>query len=250
MSYTVSRVSALANVSIRTLHHYDEIGLVRPSMRSEGGYRLYSLADLQRLQQVLFFRELDFPLDEIKQMLDEPGFDRKNALKQQAAQLEARLHRITVVLNAVKETISNLEGNQEMSAESMFKGFDQTQYEEETEQRWGNTDAYRISKTRTASYTPQQWEQLKSESDAIYVRLALAMNAGVKADSDAAVALAEEHRLSIDKWFYPCSHEMHRGLGDMYVADPRFTKNIDRYGAGVSAFLREAIFANAARHGC
>lgn len=248
MSHTVSRVAALANISIRTLHHYDEIGLVRPSARSEAGYRLYTIGDLQRLQQVLFFRELEFPLEEIKRVLDDPNFDMKAALELQAAQLTARMERTRMILATVQKTLSALEKGEAVSAEVMFENFDQSQYEGEVQERWGETESYRISRARTSQYTPAQWETLKAEAGALYVKLGLALKSGVPAHALAVMALAEAHRQHIETWFYPCSHAMHRALGDGYVSDPRFTRNIDKYQTGLSQFLRDAIHANADRH--
>ncbi len=129
-----------------------------------------------------------------------------------------------------------------------FEGFDPKIYEEEVKQRWGETEAYRESRRRTARYTKEQWSELKGEADAISRALAERLAAGAAATETAVLELAERHRRHIERWFYPCSYELHRGLGELYVSDARFTKNIDRARPGLAMFLREAIVANAARH--
>ena len=131
----------------------------------------------------------------------------------------------------------------------IFDGFDPAQYEAEAEQRWGHTDAYAESARRTKSYTPADWEKLRDEQASIYGALVSAMKSGKTADDEAVMDIAEQHRLSIDRWFYACSHAMHRGLADMYEADERFAQNIDKFGEGLTPFLAAAIRANAARNG-
>jgi hypothetical protein len=131
----------------------------------------------------------------------------------------------------------------------IFDGFDPGKYDEEVQQRWGNADAYKISTRRTKSYTETDWLELRDEQKAIYADAFAALKAGKQPDDPAALAVAERHRLSIDRWFYPCSPRMHRGLADMYEADQRFAANIDKHGAGLTKFLAAAIRANAARAG-
>ena len=126
---------------------------------------------------------------------------------------------------------------------AMFDGFDPAQYEDEAKQRWGDTDAYAESQRRTRSYGKAEWSQIKSEADAIYQRLADLMRAGTPVDDPAVRAAVAEHRAHITRWFYPCSEEIHRGLGAMYVADPRFTANLDKVVPGFARFLRDAFNA-------
>ena len=129
----------------------------------------------------------------------------------------------------------------------VFGESDPAQYEEEARQRWGDTEAYRESQRRTATYTKDDWQRIKTETDELYRRIAEAMRSGAPADSPEAMDLAEEHRRQISEFFYDCGYEVHRGLGEMYVTDQRFTENLDRYGAGLAAYLRTAILANADR---
>lgn len=249
MGYTVSRVAELSRVSVRTLHHYDDIGLLHPSGRTESGYRLYTDADLERLQRVLFFRALGFGLDDIKKLMEEPGYDVRSALLLQRELLQGRIVQTQSMLDAVNNILESLDKGEAMDTENLFQNFDATPYEEEVEQRWGETDAFRISKKRTASYSKADWEKLKNESHTHHQSLAALLRAGCPADSEDAMQLAEAHRIHIDHWFYPLSHTMHCALGDMYVQDERFRKNIDRYGEGLSVYLRDAIRANARRRG-
>jgi DNA-binding transcriptional MerR regulator len=248
---TVSEVARLANISVRALHHYDEIGLVRPSGRSGAGYRLYAPADLARLQQVMSFKVLGFPLEEIRRLLGDSKFDLRAALELQRRLLVEKSEQVQMLVAAVDAALAALEkGTKKMDGTKMFGafgGFDPAIYEEEAKKRWGENDAHRESAKRTARYTKKQWAELTAESDGIYQAIAAALDRGESPTDAALVELAERHRLHIERWFYPCSKEMHRKLGELYVDDPRFRKNIDRHRSGLAAALRDAIAANAAR---
>ncbi|HEY0483553.1 MAG TPA: MerR family transcriptional regulator [Kofleriaceae bacterium] len=249
MAFTVGELSKLTGVTVRALHHYDEIGLVRPSQRTAAGYRLYDEADVLRLQQVLVFRELGVPLDEIGPAI-EAAADRAALLRKHRAQLADKRGRLDAMLAAVDAALEVLEkGKQTMTPEdfkTMFDGFDPTEYEDEARERWGKTDAYQESARRTRQYGKAEWEAIKNESEAIYARLGQLMRQGAAASDPAVQAVVEDHRQHIDRWFYPCSKRMHQGLGEMYVADPRFTANLDKQaGDGFARFLRDAIAASA-----
>jgi DNA-binding transcriptional MerR regulator len=246
--HTVGEVAKLARVSVRTLHHYDEIGLLEPSGRTESGYRLYTSRDLERLQQVLFFRELGFALEDVTRILRDPAFDRKQALIAQRAMLVEKGKRLEAMVALVDRTLESLEKGQVMDAEQIFEGdFQPGAYEEEVKERWGRTDSYAESKRRTSRYTKDDWQRMRQEAEAIAQELADAFGAGVRAKDARATDLAERHREHIDRWFYPCSREMHVGLGEMYVADPRFAEHYDRRKPGLSQFVCDAIKANAKR---
>jgi DNA-binding transcriptional MerR regulator len=250
MALKVSEVARLAGVSVRTLHHYDEIGLVRPSGRSEAGYRLYAPSDVERLQQVLFFRELEFALDEIQKMLEDPDFELGAALRLQKRLLTERAVRTNALIAAVDAAIDSLEKGTTMTPEErleVFGDFKPEEHEAEAEQRWGHTETYKESMRRTRSYRKQDWLEIKAEAGAIYGDLARLLGEGVAADSVQAMDVAERHRAHITRWFYPCPPELHRGLGQLYVDDPRFTANIDKFAPGVAAFARDAFAANADR---
>jgi hypothetical protein len=129
----------------------------------------------------------------------------------------------------------------------VFQGFDPTQYAEEAEQRWGESDAYRESARRTSAYTKEDWLRIRAEADDVCSQFASAFSGGVAADSDEAMEVAEAHRQHISRWFYECSYDVHRGLADLYVADERFAANYERYAPGLTQFIHDAIHANAAR---
>ena len=247
MAFTVGELSRLTGVTVRALHHYDEIGLVRPSQRTAAGYRLYDDADVLRLQQVLVFRELGVPLDEIGPAIDQ-ATDREALLRKHRAALVDRRARIDAMVAAVDAALKVLEKGKTMMQpedfKAMFDGFNPEDHEEEARQRWGGTDAYKESARRTKQYGKPEWDAIRRESDGIYARLRELMQEGAKPSDPAVQAAVEDHRLHIDRWFYPCSRHMHHGLGEMYVADPRFTANLDKVAPGFARFLRDAIAAS------
>jgi DNA-binding transcriptional MerR regulator len=243
---TIGAVARLAGISIRTLHHYDAIGLLTPGGRTDSGYRLYDGRDLERLQQILLLRELGMGLDEIARVLDDPAFDRLEALREQRTRLERSRKRTTRLIAAVDKAIAAAEEGRTMTPEEsleVFGDFDPSQYEDEVKQRWGDTDAYRESARRTKAYTKQDWQQIGVESHEINQAFIALMERGVPADSPEAQAVAERHRGHISKWFYQCSPEIHAGLGQMYVADHRFTENIDKAKPGLARYMSDAIAA-------
>lgn len=246
MSYKIKDVAEMAGVSVRTLHHYDHIGLLKPETVTAAGYRLYTDHDLERLQQVLFFKELGFSLREIKKILDNPQFDRKKALIAQKKLLLEKKKRLEKIIRSVEKTIASMEGGIEMSKEDMFQAFDmsaiekhQQKYAEEVKQTYGHTDAYKESRKKTSKYTKEDWAAIMKEMDAIYKKIADGMDKG-PTDPDVQEAV-HEWRQHISKNYYECNLEMFRGLGDLYVNDERFTQNIDKYRPGMAAFLREAM---------
>jgi DNA-binding transcriptional MerR regulator len=248
-TWTVSEAAKIAGVTVRALHHYDSIGLLTPEARTEAGYRLYRSVDLERLQQILLMRQLGMPLEEIRRALDDPGYDRRRALQAQHTQLEQRLEDVQAMLRGVDAALSSLEGDDEMTTEKMFEGLglDQAELEAEAKERWGETDSFKESARRTKKYGKEDWAKINAEADAIYRELQQRRAAGVAADDEAAMELAEQHRQHIDRWFYPCSHEMHAQLAEGYVADERFTAFYDRIAEGLAVYLRDAIVANGAR---
>lgn len=248
---TVGEVARLANVTVRTLHHYDAIGLVRPSGRTAGGYRLYDDADLERLQTVLFYRELGFGLEEIAAALGDPDFDRGAALRQQRKLLQQQTERVNRMIAAVDDAIDAHDRGATMSDDAMFAVFgeDQRERQREAQQRWGDTDAWAQTRQRTTSYTRRDWQDVKAESETIMQRIADVYRSGAPADSDAAMDAVEAHRRQISERFYDCSHDMHMALADMYVADPRFTATYEALASGLTGWVRDAIHANAQRAG-
>lgn len=250
MAYTIGEVAKLAHISVRTLHHYDELGLLKPSERSDAGYRLYSPEDLERLQHVLFYKELGFGLDEIASLMADPKVDRARALIKQRGLIERQIRRFEAMLHLIDKTLVSLEGGFNMSKEEMFEvfgDFDPTKYEDEVKERWGHTDAYKESARRAKRYTKEDWKRFKDESHEITRAIASLIDQGVPPNDPRAMDAVERHRLQIDKWFYPCSREMHAELGKMYVADPRFTATYEKIRPGMAEYVRDATAANAAR---
>jgi DNA-binding transcriptional MerR regulator len=247
---TVGAVARLAHTSVRALHHYDAIGLLRPSGRSRAGYRVYTSADLERLQQILFFRELGFSLEDIGRILGDRGFDRRAALVAQRALLVEKGERLRAMVALVDRTLASMEGGKTMKPEEMFEvfgDFDPRAHEEEAERRWGKTDAYAESKRRTQRYGKDDWKAIRDEMSAIDAAWVAAMEAGARPTDAVAMDVAERARLQIDRRFYPCSHAMHEGLGNMVVSDARFTERYEKLRPGLAQFVCEAIRANAER---
>jgi len=236
----VGNVAAISGVTVRTLHHYEEIGLLVPAGRSGAGYRQYGEADCDRLSRILYYRELGFPLDVIATLLDDPRQDRYGHLERQHALLNERLARIqAMVASLEREMEAHMTGHNLTAEERLevFGDFDPVEYEDEARERWGESDVYKQSQDRAKRYSKDDWKRIKDEMADLNDRLVTAMNAGVPATSDAVTTLAEEHRLVIARWFNECSHEMHRGLGAMYVDDQRFTANIDTTAPRLAAYL-------------
>ncbi|RBY74988.1 MerR family transcriptional regulator [Blastococcus sp. TF02-09] len=246
----VGEVAALTGVTVRTLHHYERISLLVPSGRTSAGYRQYSAADLDRLHQVLLYRELGFSLEEVATLLDDPSADTAEHLRRQHRLLRERLERTTAMVAAVEKEMEARSMGIALTPEEKFELFGEhysEDYEREAEERWGDTEAWAQSQRRTAAYTTEDWAGIQQEADGIHGRLAEALRAGVPADSEQAMDLAEEHRQHIVRWFYGCSPEMHAGLGRMYVEDERFTATYERIAPGLAQYVSTAVQANAAR---
>jgi MerR family transcriptional regulator, thiopeptide resistance regulator len=250
--YSVGQVARFAGVSVRTLHHYDELKLLSPGGRSRAGYRRYDDADLVRLQQILFYRELGFPLDEIAAILDDPHADTLTHLRRQHDLLAAREGRLRDMVAAVRRAMEAEQMGISLTPEERFEVFgeqDPAQHAEEAKERWGETEAYRESQRRTRSYSKDDWVRIKAAGDDLDRRAGEAVRRGVAPDTTEAMDLAEEHRQNIARWFYDCPYPMHRGLGDMYLADERFTQRYEQIAPGLAEFMRAAIHANADRAG-
>jgi DNA-binding transcriptional MerR regulator len=248
--YTVGRVADLSGVTIRTLHHYDEIGLLSPSGRSAAGYRLYEDSDLERLRRILFYRELGFDLTEISAIIDDPRTDALGHLRRQRGLLAERIGRLSAMVEAIDYEMEARTMDIRLTPEERFEVFGEFRPEdhaEEAERRWGETDSYKESNRRVSAYKKEDWQRLKAEEEEIRNRLAAAFESGLAPDSEEATTAAEAHRQHISRWFYECSHEMHRGLTDMYVSDERFRSNYDATSPGLAAFIKEAAHANAGR---
>ena len=251
VSFSVGQVAELAGVTVRTLHHYDEIGLLSPSDRSAAGYRRYGDTDLARLRRILFYRELGFPLDEIATILADPHTDAAAHLRRQHRMLLDRIERLQQMVAAVEKELEATQMGISLTPEEQFEvfGTDKVggEWAEEAERRWGDTDSYQESQRRAAGYTKDDWIRIKAEGDEGLRTFAELQRSGVAPDSPAATEAAEQARQYISRWFYDCSREIHRGLADMYVADERFTRVYDAVAPGLAQYVHDAIVANADR---
>jgi len=250
MSYTVGKVASLAHISVRTLHYYDELGLIVPSARSDSGYRLYTDEDLLGLQQVLFFKALGFDLHRIQFLIKDPSFNRLQALTEQRNLTNIQIKRLKKVVDLIDKAILDFEGERAMSNKEMFEvfgEFDPSEFEEEVNERFGGTEAYAESARRTKKYGKKDWERMKKEEGEIFGSLTKLMEKGVAPDDEQAMDGVEQYRLHIDHWFYPCSRRMQGELGKMYLADQRFKDNFDKVHQGLSIYVSEAIAANVER---
>lgn len=260
--YTVGQVAALSGVTVRTLHHYDQVGLVRPSGRTSSGYRQYDDADLTRLHRVLSYRELGLSLDTILSILNgtdgtagvpETGTALGHLRRQHELVLD-RIGRLQRMLGHIEKAMEAEQMGISLTPEEQFQVFgphwdpqEQAELAAEAEQRWGETDLWAESRRRTSSYTAEDWAAIKAEAAEVEAGLADAMRREVPPGSVEAMDRAEAHRAHVSRWFYDVSPDAHRGLADMYVADPRFTAHYDQVEPGLAAYLREAVHANAER---
>jgi DNA-binding transcriptional MerR regulator len=249
-SYSVGRVADLSRVTIRTLHHYDEIGLLSPGGRSDAGYRVYEDSDLERLQRILFYRELGFTLKEISTIIDDPDTDAMGHLRRQRRLLVERIERLGAMVDAIDYEMEARTMDIKLTPEERFEVFGEFRpgdHAEEAERRWGETESYKESNRRVSKYTKEDWLELKAEGEDIEARLAAAFEAGLAPESEEAMNGAEAHRQHISRWFYECTYEMHRGLAEMYVSDERFRSHYDKQAPGLALYIKEAANANAER---
>lgn len=247
---TVGQVAERLGVTVRTLHHYDEVGLVRPSERSAAGYRLYTAEDLTRLQHVVVYRRLGFALEEVAQLLDHPESVEQHLRRQRDA-VTQRMAELQALVAAIDTALERERMGMKLTKEEQKELFGDGYSDElaaEAQERWGDTDAWQESQRRTSSYTKEDWVRIKAEFEQVQQAFAEAKRSGAAPDSAQAMDAAEAHRRHIADRYYELDHDAHRGLGDMYVADPRFTKNYEDLEPGLAQYVRDAIHANADRH--
>ncbi len=244
MPYTVHQLATLAGISVRTLHHYDEIKLLSPA-RGANGYRLYGEPELLRLQQILFFRELELPLEEIAAILAQPDFDVAKALKEHRVKMELKRERLAGLIVTIDKTLAKVAGEREMTDEELFDAFfeehmekHEKEYAREAEERWGNTEAYKQSVERTKHLTKDDFKRIAREGDALMKEIAASIESGPA--SEQTQELIARHYESL-RTFYDPSFEMYRGLGQMYVDDPRFRAYFEKYDARLPEFMRDAM---------
>lgn len=243
---TVGEVARLVGVSVRTLHHYEAVGLLKPSQRSNTGYRLYSAQDVETLHTILVYRELEFPLEKIGQILAE-GKPPVEELYRQRDLLKEKQSHLRSVLDSVQTMIEVHTMKETMNAASRAKA-SYAQYRKEAETAYGTTDAYRQSAQRTGNFTEADWERISTGTDVFEDACATAMKDGVEPGSARANELAEKHLEWMQNYF-DCSYNQQVLIGLTYVSDPRFTAYYDQKASGLADWLNRAIRANAANHG-
>jgi DNA-binding transcriptional MerR regulator len=237
MTYTIQQLAALAGVSVRTLHHYDQIGLLHPSRNEKNGYRVYEHRDLLFLQQILFYRELDFSLEEIGKLLHDPRFDLTTALRDQRHMLELKKKRLTRLIATITKTLQHTS----MTDENLYSPFSTEEleiFQAEAKERWGNTDAYQQSQERYAKMSAADKQRVGEEGVKLLRQIAAHMSEAPAAPE--VQALIAQHYHGLRAWYEP-NIEMYRGLGAMYAADPRFAKFFDGIQPGLADYMAQAI---------
>lgn len=240
-AYTVHQLAEMAGVSVRTLHHYDQIGLLKPSSRTAAGYRLYREGELLRLQQILLFRELDVPLETIRSILDDPGFDPVGALEVHRRTLEGQAARLAHLLQTIDRTIQRIKGDtMALTDEELYEGLPKEQaerYRREAREMYG-AEVVEESEQRARKLSKAEWNALKEEGDALTRGLVALME---RDPGDPEVqALVARHYAWVDRFWHPTA-EAYRGLGQLYVENDEFRANYDRYRVGLADFLRAAM---------
>ncbi len=245
MYYKVKEVSEMVGLSVRMLHHYDKIGLLKPDHVTEVGYRQYSEDDLMNLQQILFLRELDFSLESIKNMMGSPDYNQVALLEKQQSLLEKKVERLLKIIDAIGLTKERFEKGESMSNEERFDSFDMSEieahkmkYAKEAEEKWGKSDAYKQSAERIEKFGQEDFKRIQEENNGIYKEIVGLMDQDVS--NERVQVLVGALRQGITDNFYDCTVEIFADLGEMYVADPRFTKNLDKHGEGFAAYLSKA----------
>ena len=232
----IKEFAEFTGVSVRTLHYYDEIGLLYPAfVDPTTGYRYYDENSLLRMQQILFYRELDFSLKSIQEILSSPNYDKNRALKEQKQLLTLKKERLERLISAIDGAIKG---------EDVMKAFDNSEFEKhkaEVKEKWGKTEAYKEHSEKTKNYSKGKWNDLAQEMDQIMAEFALCMKNGEAPESIEVQNLVKMLQNHITQNYYNCTNQILAGLGQMYVADDRFKSNIDKHGDGTAVFVCEAI---------
>jgi MerR family transcriptional regulator, thiopeptide resistance regulator len=238
-AYTIKQLADIASVTTRTLRYYDQIGLLEPASTGENGYRYYDKGSLLRLQQILFLRELDVPLQEIGGLLSQPDLDLKVVLAKHRAALDGRRKRLQKLIETIDHTITNLKGENKMTDKEYFEGFDQSQYEQEVKDRWGDTPHYAESQHKWKSFSREQKDVILKKSSELTLRM-VAQADSSPSDEDVQAAVGE-YFTHMNQSFYTFNLEFFRNLSDMWVADERFAANYEKIRQGGAEFARQAV---------
>lgn len=237
---TVKQLSKLAGITPRTLHYYDEIGLLKPSRTGDNGYRYYGEESLIRLQQILFYRELDLSLDDIKKIMKRRDYEVLDALENHKTELHKRIERMERLISTVDQTINHLKGKREMSKKQLFEAFSDEQqaaYEKEAMEMY-DPEVVKASNKKWKNYSEYEKQKIGDEGNAVYEDMVLAMPKG--AASPEAQACVVRWRKHMD-YFWTPNDEQVLGLADLYNGDPKFKKNFDKIDPNLAVFMREAI---------
>ena len=240
MKLHIKEFADFAGVSIRTLHYYDEIGLLKPAETDKNsGYRYYDEKSAERMFEILFLRELDFSLKSIKDILSSPDYNKKEAFRKQKNLLALKKERLERLIEALDKAEKGEFDMKVLNNNDYEKA--KNSYEKEAKEKWGHTDAYKESQKKTENYSKEKWNDTTDGLMAVFGEFAEIMKSGKGADSDEAIATAEKLQAYITENFYTCTKEILSGLGEMYVLDERFRANIDQYGDGTAEYARNAI---------
>lgn len=241
MKMHIKEFGKLTGVSVRTLHYYDEIGLLKPcTVDEQNGYRYYDENSLLRMQEILFYRELDFPLKDIIAILSSPDYDKHTALKEQKRLLTIKKKRLERLIKALDSAMKGEKITMTAFDNSEFEA-QRELYAKEAKEKWGGTAAYRESTEKTKGYTKEKWNEVNSGMDSILAEFAQCKMNGSAPDSKQAQALVKKWQDFLTENFYTCTNEILSGLGEMYAADERFKANIDRHSDGTAEFMQAAI---------
>lgn len=241
MKLHIREFAKLTGVSVRTLHYYDEIGLLKPSFVDEqNGYRYYDENTLCRMQEILFYRELQFSLKEIRMILSSPDYDKQNALKEQKHLLTLKKERLERLISALDGAMKGEKISMDIFDNSEFEA-KREEYAKEAKEKWGGTAAYKESAEKTAGYSADKWNKVNSAMDELIAEFAECLRNGFTPDSKEAQELVKRWQDFITDNYYTCTKEILAGLAEMYVSDERFMKNIDRHGDGTARFMSDAI---------
>ncbi|MBO9155009.1 MerR family transcriptional regulator [Chitinophaga sp. GCM10012297] len=242
-NYAVKKLAGMAGVSVRTLHHYDRIGLLRPSVRTEAGYRLYGEKELLRLQQILFYKEMDFELKTIAELLDDPEFDMVQALQHHKKSLLQKKKRIETLLGTLEKTIDHLKNKQTMKHEDLYKGLSKEQaqaWRKEAMERWPGQVKH--SEQQLLKMSPEAFEELKTGFGANWQQL-MAMTDNDPHSAEVQQLIADHYRYILQFWGKPeVAPEAYKGLADLYVSDERYTAVEGKPNRGFAAFMQKAMY--------
>lgn len=241
--FTVGQLAKRSGATVRTLHHYDEIGLLQPAIREQSGRRLYDLDSVVRLHQIMNYRTLGLALDQVKRLLDDPAFDREAALIAQRQSILDQVARSERLIRGIDEALSVIRSKSRkvLDMKTIFGGFDPSQFEDEAKAKWGNTKAWAISAKKTAGYSESDWKRYHKENTALCEELAELARNGEDPSSDKSFEKSKAYADLVDRWFYPCSVASLAGFADMYENDARFRETFDAYGDGTAEFVINAF---------